>query len=102
MVDFSLPVMGAKAASILAIIGVLGAAATYGNGVLSGYATTSDLNAHVAEFGRYVQDGIEAQIRAVENEIEILQSLSTLTPRERLRLKQLINERAFLLRKLRD
>ena len=99
MLNSALSILGGKAASVLAIIGVAGALSAYTNNMMSSYATVSDLNLHIADFSRYERNGIEDAIRAVENEIQILEVETMLTPREKLRLRQLRNEKEYLLRK---
>lgn len=107
----TIAMLGAKATAILAIIGCISFASTYANNILSSYALASDLNRHIADSERFQKSiyqsmsdrdrqGLEDDIRAVEQEAEILQAVPELSPRESLRLKQLENNKGMLLRRL--
>ena len=100
----TLTMIGAKAAAALAIIGCLSFVGTYTNGLFSRFALSSELTAHIAESKTYrstdKRETIEDSIREVEQEAEVLIAVPVLTSRERLRLKQLDNNKAMLIRRL--
>jgi len=100
----TLTMLGAKATAILAIIGCLSFSANYMSGIMTGYASAEDLRIHIDDYKQSKindkRQAIESSIRAVEQEIEILEVEVDLTRRERVRFKQLENNKAMLLRKL--
>ena len=96
--------LGKNAGSIMAILSCFAIVGAYAGGLLPTYALASELDDHIAESKAYrstdKRESIEDSIREVEQESEVLISVPVLTPRERIRLKQLDNNKAMLIRRL--
>ena len=98
----TLSVLGAKAAAILSILGVLGLGAAYSTSWLAGYVQTDEFYKHISEFSRLERSGYEDKVLDTENDIEILNAEPVLTTREKIKLKQLNNKRERFLRRLKE
>ena len=100
----TLTMIGAKATAILALIGCLAYTSTLVSSLASRYALASDLTEHIVDSKAYrvsdKRESLEDDIRAVEQEAEVLGATPDLTPAQRVRLKQLDNNKALLLRRL--
>ena len=103
--------MSKKSASIYSILVLLAFIGSYVGGFLPSYASAVEFEAHVKDFDDYQvqratdkkdekREYYEDKISDIQNEAAILQAPDSITPAQRLRLRQLDNDKAKFLRRL--